>query len=533
MFKPLPHQQAAFDKFKDLPHCGLMWTMGRGKTKTAIDLACYKFQKGEIDRVLIVAPNYVHKQWVAEQLPLHCGVPYVAHAFSSSKTATYLSDLRSFLRGCGKGNDTGCLSFFAVHMDAFSHGGIDEHIVNFCKAKRTMFIVDEASRIKNPKAKRVVKLTAIHRTYGGPSLIMTGTALAKRPADVWSMCNFMDPKIIPVGYSAFEQRHTVMMNKKYTLNNGKLVTVQQPIDEFQWRLVKKKLHQLGMEGADPTDAIYIAATQYSMSPGDVKFIAEHDDFVRYRDIDKLKQGLSHCFSFLEPHDDVTLPPKVYRTMEFPLVKEQKDILKQLQKYAVATYGDSILSVQNKAALQTKALQVCGGFFSPIEDDMPTVKLECANAKLDYIMDSLEEIGDAQFLVFAAFTAEIRMLGEVIGKEVKTACVYGETKQSERDTLVEAFKRGEIQCLVCNPTVAGYGLNLQNALLQYWYSRNYITEARIQAEGRSHRIGITESPIYVDLVYDCKFEKEVLANNKDGKDLNDYFNNHAIDDLLAI
>lgn len=531
MFKPLKHQQEAFERFKNLPHCGLLWTMGRGKTKTAIDLAVYKFKRNEIDRVLIVAPNYVHKQWVEEQLPLHCDVPYTAHAYRTSAAAVYLSELRSFLRHVGVCRTE--LHFFSVHMDAFSHDTVSQWLKLFMLPGKTLFIVDEASRIKNPKAKRVKALTELHRKYNGPSIIMTGTALAKRPADVWSMCNFMDPRIIPISYSAFEARHTVMMSKKYHLQTGKLVTVQQPIDEFQWNLVKRRLQQAGTHNLDRTDAIYHVAEQCAVVPRDVKFIEGHTEFIRYRDIDKLKKDLHHCFSFLEPQDDVELPPKVYRTVEFPLAKEQKDILKQLQKYAVATYGDAILSVQNKAALHTKALQVCGGFFSPVEKDVEPTQLECTNAKLDYIIDSLDEMGDVQFLVFAAFTAEIEMLNKAVGAVVPTAAVYGGTSREDRDTVVEDFKAGRLQCLVCNPTVAGYGLNLQAATVQYWYSRNYITEARIQAEGRSHRIGITESPVYIDLVYACKFEKAVLDNNKDGKGLNDYFNNHNIGELLAL
>lgn len=73
--EPLPYQQKAFDKLKDLRNGALFLTMGRGKTKVAIDIMAHKYLKGEIDRVLVVAPNLVHTQWVDEQLPTHCPVP--------------------------------------------------------------------------------------------------------------------------------------------------------------------------------------------------------------------------------------------------------------------------------------------------------------------------------------------------------------------------------------------------------------------------------------------------------------------------
>ena len=86
-------------------------------------------------------------------------------------------------------------------------------------------------------------------------------------------------------------------------------------------------------------------------------------------------------------------------------------------------------------------------------------------------------------------------------------------------------------MISNPTVGGYGLNLQNASVQYWYSRNYRTEARLQAEDRSHRIGIVKSPVYKDLMYNSVFEHKVLASLMEGKDINSYFMSDEINNIF--
>ena len=522
----LPHQEAAFERLKALPHCGLMWTMGRGKTKTAIDIAVYKYNRNIVDRVLIVAPNYVHSQWVTEQLPLHCYVLYRSFVYKTATAKAYKQQLDDFLASKERK-----LAFLAMHYDAFSTEKGLAVAERFCVKDRTLFILDEASRIKSPKSKRTKALTSLHRSVGGPSMILTGTALAKRPSDIWAMCNFMDKAIIPCTYTAFEQAHTVLQTSQYRIN-GKQVTVKQPITVKQWDFVKARFEKL-LQGRTPTvDDFAAIAKMCKVSENDARHIYENQHFCRYKNIDKMKAALSSTLSFIDAKDDIQLPDKIYKTLTFPLEREQEDLLRQLKKYAVAQYKDTVLSVKDKAAVLMKALQICGGFVIPLDKSAP-VMLECKNAKLEWLLQALPEFGDSQILVFAVFVEELKLLENVLSKELTTAAIYGSTKKADRETIVEDFKAGKIQCLVCNPTVAGYGLNLQNADYQVWYSRSYMTEARIQSEGRTHRIGTKRSPVYIDLVYDCAFERNVLASNKEGRDMNDFFTRSTVEEILSV
>ena len=54
----------------------LFFEMGVGKSATVLTIAANKFKRGEIDALLVVAPNKVHKQWAVEQVPLWLKVPY-------------------------------------------------------------------------------------------------------------------------------------------------------------------------------------------------------------------------------------------------------------------------------------------------------------------------------------------------------------------------------------------------------------------------------------------------------------------------
>jgi len=182
------------------------------------------------------------------------------------------------------------------------------------------------------------------------------------------------------------------------------------------------------------------------------------------------------------------------------------------------------------------LQICGGFFShhtDIEGKFEAEPIKGKNAKLEFIKEDLQEIGEQQFMVWAVFSPELQLLYNTLNKDYAVGILDGSVDKKDRQDVVKAFKAGELQGLISHPEVGGYGLNLQGAGVQYWYSRNYRTEARLQAEDRSHRIGTTVSPIYKDLVYNVNFEQRVLQSLKEGLDLNMQFLSKDINELFEI
>lgn len=528
--EPLGYQRKAFDKLKDALNGAIFLTMGRGKSKIAIDLMAYKFLQGQITHALIVSPNLVHTQWVNEQLPIHCPVPYVAHAYLPLKTKAYKWELLNYLNAP---RPEGSLKILSAYVDAFSHSNIDDVLENFIVSGKTMIILDEATRAKNPSSKRTKKLVETRKWCAGPAIILTGTALAKRVSDVWSLYNFLDYRIINQPKMMFDVHHTVLIQRTFEVNRGRRITKTGEIDEYFWNRVKR----MWWSSNRTMDDIFDIATRLHMSPEDIRFIAETPKFAKYKHVDELKEHLSPITVFTDANDDVVLPPKTYRTVELALDDVQVQMLKQLKQYAVTAYEGKIMALSTAASLGMKALQICGGFFSPMtvnNPDAECVPIACKNAKLEFILDQLDEIGDAQFLIFAVFTREIELIASELSKQgVTCGKLYGAASNEERVSTVERFKSGDIQCVVCNPSVAGYGLNLQGAALQIWYSRDYNTENRLQAEGRSSRIGSTKTAVYIDLVYSVPFEKKVLESNKEGRSLNEFFMNASLNDIMEL
>lgn len=64
VLKPFGHQQKAIERYKD--EIALFFEMGCGKSFTTLQIAQEKYLNGEIDGLLVVAPNDVHRQWFDE-----------------------------------------------------------------------------------------------------------------------------------------------------------------------------------------------------------------------------------------------------------------------------------------------------------------------------------------------------------------------------------------------------------------------------------------------------------------------------------
>ena len=149
--EPYEKQREGFEYVKDLEVSALFADMGTGKTKIALDVAAYKYCKGDIDGILIIAPNNVHSQWINEQIPLHLSVPYKALIWSSQKKdgVLYRNMLEELLTP-----KMPRLKVFAVNVEALQSDSIKPILAIYLKHNKILTIVDEATRIKTPTAKR-------------------------------------------------------------------------------------------------------------------------------------------------------------------------------------------------------------------------------------------------------------------------------------------------------------------------------------------------------------------------------------------
>ena len=69
MNNPYKHQEVALERYRKSAEIPLFFDPGTGKTRTSLLIAEAKFNDGDVDAVLVIAPNGVHKQWAVEEIP--------------------------------------------------------------------------------------------------------------------------------------------------------------------------------------------------------------------------------------------------------------------------------------------------------------------------------------------------------------------------------------------------------------------------------------------------------------------------------
>jgi SNF2 family DNA or RNA helicase len=214
--KPYSHQADALVEvihgWREYGSHALLMEPRTGKTKVAIDAACFGHKSGKIDRVLIVCPVSVIGVWEDE---------LKAHATCRYKVVVWDRDGRKSTSLPPLGN--GVLTFLILNYDAFSQpgdpirdkrtgrvarvggpngpikrsrtrGGRFEMKRQIQRWKPHLIVLDESHRIKTPRAKKTIMLQSLGQ-MADYRLILTGTVLTKKKRifDIYSQWKFLNP----------------------------------------------------------------------------------------------------------------------------------------------------------------------------------------------------------------------------------------------------------------------------------------------------------------------------------------------------
>ena len=193
---PFKHQVAAYNLALSKPSSGLLMEQGCGKTMTAIAVAGRRFQKGEVSRVLVVAPASVVPVWPKE-FDLHADFSHEVKALEGS-TAKRAGLLQSWQ------TDPTHLQVAVVNYEATWR--MEEALIAW---RPDMIICDESQRIKTPGA-RQSKAMARLGTIARYRMILTGTPVSQGPLDFYSQYRFLDRNIFGTSYYAFRARYALM-----------------------------------------------------------------------------------------------------------------------------------------------------------------------------------------------------------------------------------------------------------------------------------------------------------------------------------
>lgn len=193
---PFQHQVAAFNMAITRPCFAALMEQGCGKTAVAIAVAGYRFQRGEVRRVLVVAPASVVPVWPVE-FNLHADFPHDVRPLEGS-TQKRSEVLKKWAP------DPAVLQAAVINYEATWR--MDEALAAW---RPDMIICDESQRIKTPGA-RQSKAMARLGTIARYRMILTGTPVSQGPLDFYSQYRFLDRNIFGTSYYAFRARYALM-----------------------------------------------------------------------------------------------------------------------------------------------------------------------------------------------------------------------------------------------------------------------------------------------------------------------------------
>ena len=551
--EPWEHQRRALMESWDEEYWALLFEYGCGKTKVIIDTAAIQYEiENKIDALFIIAPNEVHVQWIDEQVPEHLPdrIPYIARIWTGNNSAKYKRTLEEFW---AEKNDEK-LKIFSMNVEALqSSERARAMAIHFLKSFNCLLTVDESTRIKTPGAKRskfitnrLSKLAYMRRT-------LTGNEVTRSPFDVYMPYNFLKNKFWDTTYQVFKHRYAEFKKMGFYQKDMKIKNFNckgptrakpptiLPFVPPQSKPVIEKLNLKRMgEKVFPSCPSCNAVVSYNCLPWNIKRVVdaggknEFEKVISYRNLDKLVAITQKCSTLVRKKDCMDLPEKIMQPIFCEMNSEQKRIYMELKKNLYTEYQGEPLEVLHKIALRTRFRQIVGGFF-PITGE-PIGK---SNPKIDRMLYDLEDIDtDSPIIIWASFTAEIRGIHLALKnvKEYKGKRIvkfFGDTPKPERKQIIRDFRAGEIDYFIANPSVAGTGLNLQRAYINYYFSNDDRSENRWQSEDRTHRGGQTHDCLYKDIYMPGTIDDVIKKSHQEKKDIAEYFKSNRIEDFLEM
>ena len=173
-YHPYPFQRRDAEWLAQFKSSSNFSEMGTGKTYTAIEL----LRELQLERVLIVTTKTGKIPW-SLMAPSAIGLPVLLYPPISPSS-------------------TGPPGLYLAHYQQFQNNS--KVLDDYMSAEWDMVILDEAHRIKNPKAQWTKNLCKLNTTYRH---LMTGTPFANNPSEAWSLLNFLKHDAAKGGFWRF------------------------------------------------------------------------------------------------------------------------------------------------------------------------------------------------------------------------------------------------------------------------------------------------------------------------------------------
>ncbi|KAF9524663.1 SNF2-family ATP dependent chromatin remodeling factor snf21 [Crepidotus variabilis] len=468
-------------KLKDYQLKGLQWMvslynnrlngiladeMGLGKTIQTISLITFLIEsKRQRGPYLVIVPLSTMTNWSGEFAKWAPSVQMVAYKGNPAQRRALQGDLR--------------VGQFQVLLTTYEYVIKDRPILS--KIKWIHMIIDEGHRMKNTQSKLVQTLNTYY--HSRHHLILTGTPLQNNLPELWSLLNFVLPKIFNSVKSFDEWFNTPFANS----GTGDKIE----LNEEEALLIIRRLHKV----------------------------------LRPFLLRRLKKDV-----------ESELPDKVEKVIKIRMSALQNQLYKQMKKHKMIASGkDSKGKPGGVRGLSNELMQlrkICQHpfLFESVEDKISPQgfiddKLIRTSGKIELLSRILPKFFATghRVLIFFQMTKVMDIMEDFLKyMGWKYLRLDGGTKTEERATFVQLFnaKESEYTVFILSTRAGGLGLNLQTADTVIIFDSDWNPHADLQAQDRAHRIGQTRAVLILRFITEKSVEEAMYQRARYKLDIDD-------------
>jgi SNF2 family DNA or RNA helicase len=524
--KPFAHQRKELEINGQDVYRAIFWEQGTGKSKLVIDEAADLYRAGLIRSVLVIAPSGVARNWVTDELPTHLPDDVAARSrmfeYQSAKASTKYHQQAADELLTHEG-----LAWLVVTYDSAVTEKGKRFLNRFLGLRRpVLYVLDESQAIKSPQAKRTKAIVRSGR-FGDFRRVLTGTPIAQGPFDLYKQIEFLDR-----GFWEERGFSTYTEFKHYF---------------GRWR-----------KAWNPT----------AIDPITKKTGREYEVLEEYVHLDELYEMIQPISSRVTKDEVLDLPPKLYQKVYFDMSPEQARLYRELKEECVAWIRDQSIVEALKgcpmcngtkeivvegmiypcdhcavdphvgetpvfatlAMVRLLRLQQIACGFLPTGVDEPVHVIPGADRRVSIVADACEASAH-KVIVWSRFRMGVTMILEELQRRgISTVRYDGEVDEEGRAEAKARFngfratldshgqvigrqdipEKDQAKVFVGNPATGATGLTLIVAKTVIYHSNSFKLIDRLQSEDRCHRIGQTDSVLYID-VQGCDVDEKIVEN----------------------
>jgi superfamily II DNA or RNA helicase len=323
------------------------------------------------------------------------------------------------------------------------------------KMEFSCIILDEAQKIKNPKAKMTLAIKSFHAKH---KLALSGTPMENHLGELWSIFDFLMPGFLG-NLTFFKQQYQTPIEKNNDI--ARQEKLKRKIATYMLLRTKEEvLHEL---------------------PEKVEIIQ------------KVTFGKKQAL--LYENIRVTMEKKVSDVIKSKgLARSHITILDALLKLRQVCCDPALLSISE--ATKTEE-----------------------SAKLETLFELLEELlaEGRKILLFSQFTTMLEIIEKKLKKQKITYTkLTGQTRK--REEAIARFREPDCNLFLISLKAGGVGLNLTEADTIIHYDPWWNPAVENQATDRAHRIGQTKTVFVYKLVVENSIEEKIINLQESKKEL---------------